>query len=100
MFTFGLAASQGGQLPAADMPDRQHIHRVVRDAVIDEVANTTYEQARDAGKASSLVFGADSRLFSQKCEALRDVIADCAWRRKTVLAPPLRCGGNVLRSAR
>jgi hypothetical protein len=40
---FGLAASQGRLLPATDLPDRQHIYRVVRDSVVDEVANATYK---------------------------------------------------------
>jgi hypothetical protein len=40
---FGLTASQVRLLPTTDMPDRQHIYRVVRDPVVDEVANAAYQ---------------------------------------------------------
>jgi hypothetical protein len=92
---FGLAASQGGLLPAADMPDRQYINCARRDAVVDEVPDAPYQQAPDAREACSSVFGADSGLLSQECEALPNVISDRTGSRRSVLSPPF-CGCSDL----
>ena len=97
---FGLTASQSRLLAAADMPDRQHINCVRRDAVVNEVPDASYEQAPDTGEACSSVFGADSGLLSQECKALPYVVSDCAGRRRSVLRPPFCGGSNLLRSAR
>lgn len=97
---FGLTASQRRLSSAADVPDRQHIYRVRRDAVVDEVPDAPYEQAPDAREACSSVFGADSGLFSQECKALPNIVSDCTWRRRPILSPPFRRGSDLLRSAR
>jgi hypothetical protein len=77
---FGLTASQGGLLTAADMPDSQYINRVRRDTVVNEVPDAPNQQAPDAREACSSVFGANSGLLSQYCEALPNVISDRAGR--------------------
>lgn len=97
---FGPADSQGGLLRTTYMPDCQNIYRVVRDPVVDEVPNAAYKQAPDARKARSPVLGADSWLFSQESNALREIVPDCAGCRRPVLSPPFRGGSDMLRGAR
>lgn len=97
---FGLTASQCGLLSAADMPDRQYINCVRRDAIVDEVPDAPYQQAPDARKACATVFGSDSGLLSQEGEALPYVVSDCPGRRWSVLGPPFRGDSDLLRGAR
>ena len=97
---FGLTASQCGLLSATDMPDRQHIYCVRRDAVVNEVPDASDEQSPDTGEAGSSVFGAHPGLLSQERKALANVVSDSTGRRRSVLSPPLCGGSDLLRGAR